>query len=125
MNILGVACLRRWVGRSVLSVQGEEDGVAPARALLPHRSVARQGHADCRRAASELAPAVVERTALLDRLLDAREQVIAVTAPAGYGKTTLLSDWAERRGARVALGRLRRDRRQPRRTVDGGVGRPA
>jgi LuxR family maltose regulon positive regulatory protein len=42
------------------------------------------------------------RAALLDRLLGAREPVIAVTAPPGYGKSTLLAQWAERRGGRVA-----------------------
>jgi LuxR family maltose regulon positive regulatory protein len=44
----------------------------------------------------------VERTALLDRLVAASEPVIAVTAPPGYGKTTLLDAWARRRGGRVA-----------------------
>ena len=42
------------------------------------------------------------RTALLARMLAAAEPVIAVAAPPGYGKTTLLAAWAERRGSRVA-----------------------
>ena len=44
-------------------------------------------------------PGIVSRTALVDRLL-ASEQVpvVCVVAPAGYGKTTLLSQWAEQRG---------------------------
>ena len=40
---------------------------------------------------------IVARTALVDRLLAApRPTVLAVVAPAGYGKTTLLAHWAER-----------------------------
>ena len=39
----------------------------------------------------------VNRPALVDRLIDSRTiPLIAIVAPAGYGKTTLLSDWAER-----------------------------
>jgi LuxR family transcriptional regulator, maltose regulon positive regulatory protein len=45
---------------------------------------------------------IVPRTALLDRL---RAQdavpIISVVAPAGYGKSTLLAQWAERKGRRV------------------------
>jgi LuxR family transcriptional regulator, maltose regulon positive regulatory protein len=45
----------------------------------------------------------VERTALVDRLLAASApSVISVVAPAGYGKTTLLAQWAERKEPRVA-----------------------
>lgn len=47
-------------------------------------------------------PALVERTSLLERLVAAPEQVVAVTAPAGYGKTTLVTAWARRREGRVA-----------------------
>jgi LuxR family maltose regulon positive regulatory protein len=42
-------------------------------------------------------PETVRRTSLLERL--AREDsrpIVSVVAPAGYGKTTLLSQWAER-----------------------------
>jgi LuxR family maltose regulon positive regulatory protein len=48
-------------------------------------------------------PAIVHRAALVDRL-DAmpRVPVICVTAPAGYGKTTLLAQWAAHSPARVA-----------------------
>jgi LuxR family transcriptional regulator, maltose regulon positive regulatory protein len=47
-------------------------------------------------------PGNVPRTALVDRLLalDA-EPIISVVAPAGYGKTTLLAQWAQRKGRRV------------------------
>jgi LuxR family maltose regulon positive regulatory protein len=47
-------------------------------------------------------PAPVEREALLDLLLRAKEPVIAVVAPPGYGKSTLLAQWARRQGSRVA-----------------------
>jgi LuxR family maltose regulon positive regulatory protein len=48
-------------------------------------------------------PAIVPRPALVNRL-DAlpRASVIANTAPAGYGKTTLLTQWAAHGSARVA-----------------------
>ncbi len=49
-----------------------------------------------------MSAALVPRTTLLDRMLAAEEPVIAVAAPPGYGKSTLLAQWAERRGPRVA-----------------------
>jgi LuxR family maltose regulon positive regulatory protein len=47
-------------------------------------------------------PGTVRRSALLGRLAgqDARP-VVSVVAPAGYGKTTLLSQWAEGSGRAV------------------------
>jgi LuxR family transcriptional regulator, maltose regulon positive regulatory protein len=41
-------------------------------------------------------PGLVLRTALLERLADVRDDVplVLLTAPAGYGKTTVLSQWA-------------------------------
>jgi hypothetical protein len=46
---------------------------------------------------------IVARSALVDRLGGwGSFSVMAVVAPAGYGKTTLLSQWAERIGTRVA-----------------------
>ncbi len=45
---------------------------------------------------------MVVRTALIDRLAAAQAPVITVIAPPGYGKTTLLAQWAERIGPRVA-----------------------
>jgi LuxR family transcriptional regulator, maltose regulon positive regulatory protein len=44
----------------------------------------------------------VARTALLDRLASTDAPVTAIIAPAGYGKTTLLAQWAERHEAPVA-----------------------
>lgn len=45
---------------------------------------------------------LVLRTALIHRLLVAPEPVISVVAPPGYGKTTLLTQWAERVAVPVA-----------------------
>ena len=48
-------------------------------------------------------PGIVARPALVDRLRSADDPgVISVVAPAGYGKTTLLAQWAERWQPRVA-----------------------
>jgi LuxR family transcriptional regulator, maltose regulon positive regulatory protein len=47
-------------------------------------------------------PGIVARTALVDRLAAVQAPVITVVAPPGYGKTTLLAQWAERVGPRVA-----------------------
>src|SRR5215207_1358038 len=42
-------------------------------------------------------PGIVRRNALVQRLRNAEAaSVVAITAPAGYGKTTLLAEWAER-----------------------------
>ena len=48
-------------------------------------------------------PGIVDRPALVDRLSSiASPAVISVVAPAGYGKTTLLAQWADRWQPRVA-----------------------
>src|SRR4029450_9678487 len=49
-----------------------------------------------------LRPGIVARTALIERMLTASAgTVVCVVAPPGYGKTTLLAQWAQRRGDRV------------------------
>ncbi len=45
---------------------------------------------------------IVPRTALVDRLAAAQASVITVIAPPGYGKTTLMAQWAQRIGPCVA-----------------------
>jgi LuxR family transcriptional regulator, maltose regulon positive regulatory protein len=46
---------------------------------------------------------MVPRTALLERLLATpTARLLCVAAPSGYGKTTLLAQWAERRAGRAA-----------------------
>jgi LuxR family maltose regulon positive regulatory protein len=48
-------------------------------------------------------PGAVRRPSLLDRLArDDSRPIVAVVAPAGYGKTTLLAQWAERGGPAFA-----------------------
>jgi LuxR family transcriptional regulator, maltose regulon positive regulatory protein len=53
---------------------------------------------------------MVPRTALLERLLAApTTRLLCVAAPPGYGKTTLLAQWAERRGGAAWVSLDRRD----------------
>ena len=47
-------------------------------------------------------PGIVARTALVGRLAATTASVITVAAPPGYGKTTLMAQWAERTGSRAA-----------------------
>ena len=47
-------------------------------------------------------PGIVVRTALLGRLAATRVPVITLVAPPGYGKTTLMAQWAQRTESRVA-----------------------
>jgi len=48
-------------------------------------------------------PGTVRRSSLIERLArDDSRPVVSVVAPAGYGKTTLLSQWAERNGQAFA-----------------------
>ena len=47
-------------------------------------------------------PGIVVRAVLAERLAATQAPVITVTAPPGYGKTTLMAQWAERLGSRVA-----------------------
>jgi len=58
-------------------------------------------------------PGMVPRPGLIAKLKDARDaSVVLITAPPGYGKTTLLSEWAgidERTFVWITLGRAERD----------------
>ena len=48
-------------------------------------------------------PGTVHRSSLIERLERGdRCPIVSVVAPAGYGKTTLLSQWAERNGQSFA-----------------------
>jgi len=82
-------------GVTVVSVEGE-DGVTPSRSESISGATPRLENV------APLEPALVPRTPLLDRMLAADVPVIAVVAPPGYGKSTLLAAWAERRGSRLA-----------------------
>jgi LuxR family maltose regulon positive regulatory protein len=59
-------------------------------------------------------PGIIPRTALVDRILkhDA-EQVVTLIAPPGYGKTTVLAQWARRRGHKVAWVTVNKDDNDP------------
>ena len=61
---------------------------------------------------------IVVRDALVERLLESDASVITLVAPPGYGKTTLLAQWARAAGAPSGVGVVRQGRRRPRRTVD-------
>src|SRR5450432_85960 len=71
-----------------------------------------RGHATAPRPGFELSesklepprgrPGMVVRATLVDRLIAAQAPIITVVAPPGYGKTTLLAQWAERAWPRVA-----------------------
>ena len=53
----------------------------------------------------ELRRGIVFRAALVDKLLASqRQRAIAVVAPAGYGKSTLLAQWAEHRHPKGRVG---------------------
>ncbi|MFW6091931.1 MAG: LuxR C-terminal-related transcriptional regulator [Actinomycetota bacterium] len=59
-------------------------------------------------------PGVVERSALLGRLLNARRaRVVAIVAPSGYGKTTLMAQWRQRERRPVAWLSADRDDNDP------------
>ena len=48
-------------------------------------------------------PGTIRRFSLIERLAhDDPRPIVSVVAPAGYGKTTLLSQWAERNGPAFA-----------------------
>lgn len=50
---------------------------------------------------------MVHRSSLIGRLEASDARIVSVVAPAGYGKTTLLSQWAERDGRDLAWCRSR------------------
>jgi LuxR family transcriptional regulator, maltose regulon positive regulatory protein len=59
-------------------------------------------------------PGIVPRTALLERLLTVPSaRLVCVAAPSGYGKTTLLAQWSERRRGRRAWVTLDRHDNDP------------
>jgi LuxR family maltose regulon positive regulatory protein len=51
----------------------------------------------------EVRPGSVQRVSLIERLArEVSRRIVSVVAPAGYGKTTLLAQWAQRSGQAVA-----------------------
>jgi LuxR family maltose regulon positive regulatory protein len=84
-------------------MQGQADGAGSALSDLESRSFTPAvGELDSKFHAPTMRPGVVARTMLVDRLLTSDEPVITVFAPPGYGKTTLLAQWAGQLGPRVA-----------------------
>ena len=83
---------------------GQDDGADPALSYQePSTSTASHiGALEPKFQAPATRAGVVARTTLLDRLSASDEPLITVVAPPGYGKTTLLAQWAERLGPRVA-----------------------
>ncbi len=90
------------VRRTVWEVQRQAHGATSARASATRAEWASRGAGPVSDGSNGLGEALVLRTAVLDRMLEAPEPVLAVTAPPGYGKTTLLAAWAGRRGSPVA-----------------------
>jgi hypothetical protein len=84
-------------------MQGQADGAGSALSDLESRSFTpAAGELDSKFHAPTMRPGVVARTMLVDRLLTSDEPVITVFAPPGYGKTTLLAQWAGQLDPRVA-----------------------
>ncbi len=80
----------------------EEDTDEVSRALAADLRSTSNSSTSTLHGAAGLAAAQVPRAALLARLLASEEPVIAIVAPPGYGKSTLVAQWAARRGPRVA-----------------------
>ncbi len=85
---------------SVAAVQVESKGARPARQRSsPRRRLPPLPYdvVDSRIQVPVLRSGLVSRTALINRLRAAESvPVVAVTAPAGYGKTTVIAQWADR-----------------------------
>jgi LuxR family transcriptional regulator, maltose regulon positive regulatory protein len=74
-------------------VSGRDQGEAPRLAFdLPESKFHPPG----------VRPGIVLRTALVERMAATAVPVITVAAPPGYGKTTLMAQWAKRTGSSVA-----------------------
>ncbi|MGH3099695.1 MAG: hypothetical protein ACRDPU_01790, partial [Thermoleophilia bacterium] len=88
--------------RTTVSDAGEVDSEAVARIRERQMSMVGQPYPqilEFKLRRPWVRPGIVSRTALVDRLLASDHvPVVCVVAPAGYGKTTLLSQWAEQRG---------------------------
>src|SRR6516165_5015073 len=80
-------------GDTLHAFPGNGRGVAPGLAFALPESKFRP---------PRIRPGIVHRTALVERLTASAVQVMTVAAPPGYGKTTLLAQWAGRIGSRVA-----------------------
>ncbi len=64
---------------------------------------------DVKLSAPDVAPGLVSRAALIDEVRSSNAAAVGLTAPAGYGKSTMLVEWAareRRRTAWISLDRL-------------------
>src|SRR6185312_13396608 len=68
--------------------------LAPPRRREAHHGTASQSRITLKLDPPPLRERVVSRRVLLQRLHDASQQVIVLEAPPGYGKTTLIREWA-------------------------------
>src|SRR6201987_3526395 len=77
----------------------------PVSGVADQRAQARRGYAlvTSRVRRPQVRPGMVRRSSLLERLAQGDAgPIVSVVAPPGYGKTTLLSQWAERDGQAFA-----------------------
>src|ERR1700759_1758516 len=62
-----------------------------------------EGHGGGKRLRPQVRGGIVRRSALMERLVkDDPRRIVSVIAPAGYGKTTLLAQWADASGQEFA-----------------------
>src|SRR5262249_13650034 len=89
---------RLWRGAGRADTRRELSIAATARSSSPRHLRAVNGRTpDARVQVPAPRQGSIRRTALVNRLRAARAvPVISLVAPAGYGKTTLLAQWAER-----------------------------
>jgi len=64
--------------------------------------------ADAKFSAPQPRPGTVSRAGLIEAARSSDRRVVAVTAPAGYGKSTFLAEWAQAEDRRVAWASLDR-----------------
>ena len=101
-------------------------GVLRRLAAVPERiapTTSAESLHDAKLSAPHPRPGAVSRTPLIDSARQSGCRVVGVTAPAGYGKSTLLAEWADGRGPAGRLGVARPLRRRPRGVgVGAGIG---
>jgi LuxR family transcriptional regulator, maltose regulon positive regulatory protein len=88
------------VAQTLTAPVGDPDSASPVRALAPAARRAtgvETGLLELKTRPASLRAGLVPRERLVRRLLDAQDvPVVLIVAPAGYGKTTVLSQWSER-----------------------------
>jgi len=82
----------------VAQLQAVVDTSSPAPADRSRRPVHALELLEAKLTLPPLQPGTVTRTGLVNRLRASRHPLVTIVGPAGYGKTTLLSQWAARDG---------------------------